>query len=109
MTKYNLPSNPNFTMSVVPDGLTYNMTFKYIRDLMYVTIFDIEGRRISGPVRVCEGEWLIPHDAYNYEGAGNFMVVEETRQYPVFDKFDTSCELRYYSKDEIDAGAATSE
>lgn len=104
MTKYSLPSNPNFTMSCAPEGQTYTLTFKYIRDLMYVTIFNASGTRMAGPVRVCEGEWLIPHQAYNFEGAGNFLIVEATEQYPLFDIFNTSCELRYYTRAEIDAG-----
>ena len=106
MTKYSLPSNPNFTMSFAPEGQTYTMTFKCIRDLMYVTIFDTSGIRISGPVRICEGEWLIPHQAYNFEGAGNFLIVEATEQYPTFDIFNASCELRYYTRAEIEAGVA---
>ena len=104
MVRYNLPSNPNFTISVVPEGLTYVMTFKYIRGLMYVTIFDDFGTRLAGPLRVCEGEWLIPVKAYNMEGAGNFTIVEATEQYPMFDIFNSSCELRYYTLDEINAG-----
>lgn len=104
MIRYSLPSNPNFTMSFTPEDVTYFMTFKYIKGLMYVTIFDIEGTRISGPVRVCEGRWLIPYDTYNYENSGNFMVVEFKNQYPLFDIFNTSCELRYYTKGEIESG-----
>lgn len=109
MIRYTLPSNPNFTISCAPEGQTYVLTFKYIRELMYVTIFDVEGTRISGPVRVCEGEWIIPHNAYNFDGAGNFMVVEVNGQYPIFDNFNTTCELRYYTQDEINAGAFNDE
>ena len=104
MIRYSLSSNPNFTMSCSPEDRTYNLTFKYLRGLMYVTIFDVSGIRIAGPIRVCEGEWLIPSLAYNYEGAGNFTVVESQRQYPMFDSFNSSCELRYYSLAEINAG-----
>ena len=75
---------------------------------MYVTIFDITGTRIAGPVRVCEGQWLIPYQAYNLEGAGNFTVVEANKQYPLFGDFDTTCELRYYTLDEIENGVSLS-
>lgn len=109
MTRFSLPSNPNFTMSCTPEDMTYVFTFKYIRGLMYVTVFDYEGGRISGPVRVCEGRWLIPNEAYNYDNSGNFMVVESTNQYPLFDIFNTSCELRYYTREEIEAGAGGDE
>lgn len=104
MVRYSLPTNPNFTITVIPEGLSYNLTFKAIRGLMYAIIFNTDGTRISGPVRVCEGEWLIPHKAYNHEGAGNFMVVEQTRQYPYFSDFNETCELRYYTQAEINAG-----
>ena len=104
MVRYSLPSNPNFTMSCTPEDMTYVMTFKYIKGLMYLTVFDIEGTRIAGPVRICEGRWLIPHQSYNYEGAGNFVILEINRQYPIFDIFNTSCELRYYTREEIDSG-----
>ena len=88
---------------------TYEMTFKYIRGLMYVTILDSNGDRVAGPVRICEGQWLIPHSAYNYKGAGNFTVVEATKQYPIFDDFNTTCELRYYTLEEINNGVILSE
>ena len=71
---------------------------------MYVTITDASGNRIAGPVRVCEGQWLIPHRAYNFTGAGNFLVVEQNKQYPLFEDFDTTCELRYYTLGEIQEG-----
>lgn len=109
MVRYSLPSNPNFTISLAPEGMTYTLTFKYIRGLMYVTIFDASGTRIAGPIRVCEGEWLIPTKAYNTETSGNFTVVEATGQYPLFDIFNSSCELRYYTLDEIDAGVQLDE
>lgn len=104
MTVYSLPENPNFTISVAPEAETYTLTFKSIRELMYVTIFNAYGERIAGPVRVCEGRWLMPHKAYNYENAGNFLIVETTKQYPTFDIFNKSCELRYYTLDEINEG-----
>lgn len=109
MVRYSLPTNPNFTMSSVPEDKTYILTFKSIRGLMYVTIFNDSGTRISGPIRVCEGEWLIPVQAYNYENAGNFLIVESTKQYPTFDIFNKSCELRYYTLAEINAGVVLDE
>ena len=104
MIRYSLPYNPNFTIVCEPEGLSYTLDFKYIRGLMYVTIYNDGGDRVAGPVRVCEGEWLIPHQAYNYNGAGNFLVVESTGQYPTFEIFNSSCELRYYSAAEIENG-----
>ena len=109
MIAYSLPSNPNFTITCVPEGTSYVMTFKYIRGLMYVTIFDNAGIRMSGPVRVCEGQWLIPYQSYNVNGAGNFLIVEQTKQYPIFDTFDSTCELRYYTLGEIAAGVSLDE
>lgn len=68
---------------------------------MYVTIYDINGARISGPVRVCEGEWLIPYESYNYSQSGNFAIYERQEQYPLFLNFNSSCEMRYYTAEEI--------
>ena len=104
MIRYSLPSNPNFTMSCSPEGLTYVFSFKTIRSLAYVTIDSALDTRIVGPIRVCEGEWLIPYDSYNLQEGGNFMVVELNNEYPTFDIFNSSCELRYYSKEEIEKG-----
>lgn len=101
MERYALPSTPNFTMDVTPEGLLYAFVFRYIKGLMYVTINNAYGERIAGPIRVCEGEWLIPYNAYNYDGAGNFRVIESKQQYPIFDIFNTSCELQYFTSDEI--------
>ena len=109
MVRYTLPSNPNFTITVIPENETYVMTFRAIRGLMYVTVFDTNGARISGPLRICEGEWIIPHKAYNFEGAGNFVVLEEHRQYPYFKDFNETCELRYYTLEEIDRGVTLDE
>lgn len=103
MITYSLSSEPNFEISVTPETNTYVLHFQFIRGLMYVTIKDTYGVIISGPIRICEGRWLITTEAYNYEGAGNFVVVEATRQYPMFEDFASSCELRYYSRDEIEA------
>ena len=76
---------------------------------MYVTINDIDGNRVAGPVRVCEGQWLIPYKAHNYRNSGNFTVLESTKQYPLFSIFDTTCELRYYTLAEINAGVSFDE
>ena len=102
MVYYKLSSDPNFTFEVSPEGVPYRFTMKSIRGLMYCTIETIEGRRISGPKRICNGEWLIPYDAYNFNGMGNFMCIDCEGQYPDFERFETSCELRYYTKDEIE-------
>ena len=101
MVYYTLSSDPNQTFEVAPEGSTYVFSIKRIRGLMYVTIDDIDGNRLSGPIRICNTEWLIPFDAYNYEGAGNFMIINREGEYPDFENFMDDCELRYYTKEEI--------
>lgn len=104
MVYYKLSSDPNFTFEVSPEGESFYFHFRYIRGLMYVTIQDINGNRIAGPVRVCNKEWLIPYSAHNYEGAGNFMVVNKNDEYPDFERFNEDCLLQYFTLDEIEEG-----
>lgn len=104
MVVYNLPSNPNFTMSISPEGQPYNLHFQHIRGLMYVTIDDRYGNRMAGPRRVCNGQWLIGESARNHEGAGNIVVVMDGDDYPEFANF-SSCQMRYYTLAEIEEGA----
>ena len=104
MTTYSLSSEPNFRIAVAPEEQVFWMHFRYLRGLMYVTIEDDNGRRIAGPVRVCNNQWLIPHKAYNPLGSGNFVVVDSQGQYPFFGRFSKFCELQYFSLQEIESG-----
>lgn len=101
MVKFSLASDPNQTFEVSPEGVPYRFTIKRIRGLMYCTIEQLDGERIAGPLRICNGEWLIPYEAYNIQDMGNFVILDCEGQYPDFERFETSCELRYYTKDEI--------
>ena len=101
MIYYDLPNNPNYIMEVMPETESYQFHIRYIRGLMYVTISDMEGNRISGPIRVCNGEWLIPYMAYSPQGGGNFRIVDDEGQYPNFERFSTHCRLEYYSLSEL--------
>lgn len=103
MVAYSLKNDPNFTLYVTPESETYTMHFQYIRGLMYITVDRYDGIRLAGPMRICEGEWLLPFKAYKTQNTGNFRVIEATRQYPMFDLFPTSCELQYYTREELDA------
>lgn len=104
MTRYSLSSEPNFVISVNPEGPSYWIHFRYLRGLMYATIEDSSGNRISGPIRICQGQWLIPNAAHNFIGGGNFIVVDNQGQYPMFDRFSSNCELQYYTLSEIESG-----
>ena len=103
MVYYTLAEDPNQTFEVSPYGITYVFTLKRIRGFMYVTIEDSLGNRISGPLRVCNAAWLIPHTAYNNEGGGNFLILNQNNEYPDFKNFETSCQLRYYTAEEIES------
>lgn len=101
MITYALSADPNYTFEVAPEGVPYLFHIRRIRGLMYVTITDRDSNRISGPLRVCNGEWLIPYAAHNIPGGGNFMIVDTTGQYPDFKNFETTCSLLYYPLSEI--------
>ena len=103
MISYSLSSDPNQTFEVSPEGTTYVFTIKRIRGFMYVIIEGIGQNRIAGPLRVCNAAWLIPHAAYNYATSGNFIIVNRNGQYPDFENFSQDCELRYFTKAEIDS------
>lgn len=108
MIRYSLSSEPNFIFSVSPEGGTYWFHFRYLRGLMYVTIEDDNSNRIAGPVRVCNKQWLIPNKAYNFRDGGNFVVVDNQGQYPMFGRFSENCELQYYTLAEIESGEVLS-
>ena len=101
MTYYDLSNDPNFIIEAQPETVAYRFHFQYIRGLMYVTIELTDGTRVAGPVRVCNGEWLIPYMAYSPDGGGNCRVVDDEGQYPMFDRFSSHGRLEYYTFEEL--------
>lgn len=104
MTVLSLKQYPWQTVACVTERFSFEITVFSVRGLMYAIVNDGRGNRISGPVRCCSGQWLISGKARNYSGAGNFVFVTPGDDYPHFLKFGESCELRYYSQEEMSGG-----
>lgn len=106
MQTFELRAVPNFQISLSADGFIYDMTFRHFRGMTYATVRDYNGNVIAGPVRCCNGKWIIPYPALNYAGAGNFMLIDDNGQYPDFRNFGKSCYLAYYTLEEIANGSS---
>lgn len=99
-----LSSVANQSITVTPETYQYTIVVRYFRDMMYAFIYDSFGNQISSATRCCNGKWLIPYGASNYDGAGNFMFVDQDRKYPDFRNFGKTCSLVYYTREEITNG-----
>jgi len=106
MQTFELQAVPNFQMSIAPDGLIYDFTFRHFRGMTYAIVKDYNGNLIAGPVRCCNKKWILPYPALNYSGGGNFMLVDNNEQYPDFRNFSNTCYLAYYTLEEIENGSA---
>ena len=106
MIRYSLPNDPNFKISITPESETYTFEIRCIRGLMYAIINNVQNERIAGPVRICNNQWLMVCEARKPRGAGNFKIIDKWGEYPMFSSFPTSCELQYFSAEEIKEGAA---
>ena len=97
-----ISASPNVALSVTVDGFAYEFLVRHFRGMTYATITDANGNLISGPVRCCNRQWILPYPAYN--GSGNFMFIDENGQYPDFRNFGTTCSLVYFSAEDIANG-----
>lgn len=96
-----LSSVANQSITVTPEVYQYTISVRYFRDMMYAYIYDSAGNPISNGIRCCNGKWLIPYGARNYDGGGNFMFVDRDGKYPDFRNFGKTCSLVYYTREEI--------
>jgi len=104
MQVFELSNVANQAFTITPEGYTYRFVIRYFRDMMYVSIYNQDGEPIANSVRGCDREWLIPFEALNYTGAGNFMFVDSDESYPDFRNFGDACVLTYYTREEIENG-----
>ena len=100
MTVYTPSSVANQTFKLSPNGVTYNFSLRFFRDLMYVTIRNEDMAVYVGSLRCADRQWLLPWRRAGY-GNGNFRFEDDNRQYPDFRNFGTSCRLVFYSAAEI--------
>lgn len=102
MTNITLPYNtPNADVSVFSGAFMYTFQLRSFRGMTYLTVLNSSDEVMAANVRCCDRQWLLPVDAKNYIGAGNFRFESDTGDYPWFSDFGNGCRLVYYSQDEI--------
>lgn len=106
MVKITPPKLPNQKITVKPGGVTYVISLRYFRGLMYATVRNMSGNVHSGMVRCTNGGWILPWRKLGV-GDGNFRFEDEQGRYPNFENFGDGCYLAYYTSEEIEAGDAT--
>ena len=100
MTIFVPDSVPNQRFTLAPNGVVYDFSLRFFRDLMYVTIRNQEGNVYVGAMRCADRRWLIPFRRPGY-GDGNFRFEDDNGEYPDFRNFGTSCRLVFYSAAEL--------
>lgn len=93
-----LANIPNQAFSVQLDNLLYNITVKFIVNVMVVTIVR-NGVTIMSNVRATPNMPLI---LYPYLESGNFIFFTVEGDYPNYNSFGQNQFLLYFSQDELD-------
>src|ERR1700753_2313607 len=99
MIEIPLQSLPNQQLAIQLDGALYTIYLKDIIGLMAISI-------IRDGVTIIEGERMVPRYPilpYQYQEAGNFVILTANEDYPDWHQFGITQSLIYASQAELEA------
>lgn len=99
MIEIPLANIPNQSFSIQLDNILYDITIKFIINVMTMTIIR-SGTEIISNFRITPNLKIIP---YTYLENGNFAVITANNEYPNYNNFGINQSLIYASAAELEA------
>lgn len=94
-----LKNLPNFSFSVLLDGLDYRIAIRTIQDLTYMSVW-IDGELLFYNQLCTPNNWV---NVYNYISVnGKFFFKCLDNKYPNYKSFGITQSLVFYNKDEVE-------
>lgn len=99
---YQIPiiSTPNQSLSVVINDVSYEITLKLVEGIMEFSL-SVNGNKVTDGERCFANQFILPYP-YMAEN-GNFIFKTENEEYPNWENFGSTCQLLFYTRDEINA------
>lgn len=95
-----LAAKPNQSLSVVIDNISYEITLKLVEGIMEFSL-SINSTKVTDGERCFPNQFILP---YPYMAQnGNFIFKTENEEYPNWQDFGSTCQLLFFTREEIDA------
>lgn len=98
---YQIPiiSTPNQSLSVVINDVSYEITLKLVEGIMEFSL-SVNGNKVTDGERCFPNQFVLPY-LYMVNG-GNFIFKTENEKYPNWEDFGSTCQLLFFSSEEIE-------
>jgi len=103
MIEINLAQIPNQSFSLQLNNVFYQITLRYVINLMTCTI-KRDDKVVIENVRCEPNQQIIP---YNYLEDGNFAFITIDNEYPIYTRFNVDQFLVYASAEELEDSRGT--
>lgn len=102
---YQIPitSTPNQSLTVVINDISYEITLRLVENIMEFSL-SVNGSKVTDGERCFPNQFILPYP-YMLNG-GNFIFKTENEEYPNWENFGSTCQLLFYTTEEMSAAAS---